>query len=90
MTTNILIKTDSKLRDSAKEVAEDLGVSLTTAVNAFLKQFVRDRRLELVSYPKVKASKLRQWAKDSKHMDEHPEEYKVFHSAEELMKDLEQ
>jgi len=89
MITNILIKTDSKLRDEAKSLAEEFGMSLTAVVNASLKQFVRDRRLELVSYPKVKASKLRQWAKDRKDMDEHPEKYKIFHSVAELTKDLE-
>lgn len=47
MTTTLTIKTDKKLRDDAKKVAHSLGVPLTTAVNAMLKQFVRDRRLVL-------------------------------------------
>ena len=45
--TTLTIKTPKKLRDEAKKVAKDLGVPLTTAVNAMLKQFVRDRRLVL-------------------------------------------
>ena len=47
MHTTLTIKTSKKLRDAAKKVAESLGVPLTTAVNAMLKQFVRDRRLLL-------------------------------------------
>lgn len=47
MTTTLTIKTDKKLRDDAKKVADSLGVPLTTAINAMLKQFVRDRRLVL-------------------------------------------
>lgn len=47
MDTTLTIKTDKKLRNDAKKVADELGVPLTTAVNAMLKQFVRDRRLVL-------------------------------------------
>lgn len=45
--TTLTIKTPKRLRDDAKKVAKELGVPLTTAVNAMLKQFVRDRRLVL-------------------------------------------
>ncbi|MBI5469702.1 type II toxin-antitoxin system RelB/DinJ family antitoxin [Candidatus Kaiserbacteria bacterium] len=47
MNTTLTIKTDKKLRDDARRVAHGLGLPLTTAVNAMLKQFVRDRRLVL-------------------------------------------
>ncbi len=46
--TTLTIKTPKKLRDEAKKVADALGVPLTTAINAMLRQFVRDRRLVLV------------------------------------------
>lgn len=45
--TTLTIKTPKKLRNEAKKVADSLGVPLTTAVNAMLRQFVRDRRLLL-------------------------------------------
>ncbi len=45
--TTLTIKTPKKLRDEAKKVAASLGVPLTTAVNAMLRQFVRDRALVL-------------------------------------------
>jgi len=89
MTTSILIKTDSKLRDEAKALAEEFGMSLTAIVNAGLRQFVQERRIEMVSYPKPKASKLREWARESKYMDDHPEEVIVSHDIDELMKNLE-
>lgn len=47
MNTTYTFKTNKKLRDDAKRVARSLGVPLTTAMNAMLKQFVRDRRLVL-------------------------------------------
>ncbi len=45
--TTIHIKTDVKTRDDAKKVAEDFGFSLTSLVNALLKQIARTRRLNL-------------------------------------------
>ena len=45
--TILNIKTDKKLKASAKAVADDLGVPLSTVVNAFLKQFVRDKSITL-------------------------------------------
>lgn len=46
-TTTIHIKTDVQTRDDAKKVAEDFGFSLTSLVNALLKQIARTKRLTL-------------------------------------------
>lgn len=43
--TILNIKTDKKLKEEAKNVAAELGVPLSTVVNAFLKQFVREREV---------------------------------------------
>lgn len=45
MKTILNIKTDKDLKEEAKAVAQELGVPLSTVVNAFLKQFVRDREV---------------------------------------------
>jgi len=45
--TILNVKTDKKLKNEAKKVAEEIGVPLSTVVNAFLKQFVRDKELTL-------------------------------------------
>ena len=47
MNTTLTIKIEKKLRNDAKKTAKELGVPLTTAVNAMVRQFVRDRRLVL-------------------------------------------
>lgn len=47
MNTTLTIKMDKKLRDEAKKTAKELGIPLTTAMNAMARQFVRDRRLVL-------------------------------------------
>ena len=43
MSTTLTIKTDKKLRDEAKRTAHELGIPLTTVVNAYLREFVRER-----------------------------------------------
>lgn len=43
--TILNVKTDKKLKEEAKKVSAELGVPLSTVVNAFLKQFVRDKEI---------------------------------------------
>lgn len=43
--TILNIKTDKKLKADAQKVAGELGVPLSTVMNAFLKQFVRDKEV---------------------------------------------
>ena len=45
--TVLTVKTDKRLKADAKKVSEELGVPLSTVVNAFLKQFIRDREVIL-------------------------------------------
>ena len=45
--TILNIKTDKKLKADAKKVASELGVPHSTVLNAFLKQFVRDKEITL-------------------------------------------
>jgi addiction module RelB/DinJ family antitoxin len=43
--TLLTIKTDKVVKKNAQDVAEEIGVPLSTVINAFLKQFVRDREV---------------------------------------------
>ncbi|MEK9154109.1 MAG: hypothetical protein AAB798_01405 [Patescibacteria group bacterium] len=47
MNTTLTVKMPKKLRDDAKKTAQELGVPLTTVINALARQFVRDRQLTL-------------------------------------------
>ncbi|HMA79197.1 MAG TPA: type II toxin-antitoxin system RelB/DinJ family antitoxin [Candidatus Paceibacterota bacterium] len=49
--TILNIKTDKKLKAEAKKVSEELGVPLSTVINAFLKQFVRNKEITLSANP---------------------------------------
>lgn len=43
--TLLTVKTDKNLKQAAKKTAEELGFSLGTLINAFLKQFVRNKEV---------------------------------------------
>lgn len=43
--TNITIRMDEELKREADELFDELGMSFTTAVNIFVKQAVRERRI---------------------------------------------
>ena len=45
MTTNINIKTDSELKQKAEALFSDLGMNMTTALNIFMRQAVRENRI---------------------------------------------
>ncbi|MFA5995892.1 MAG: type II toxin-antitoxin system RelB/DinJ family antitoxin [Patescibacteria group bacterium] len=42
-TTTMSIKIDAQVKQSAQQIAADLGLSLSGVVNGFLKQFVRTK-----------------------------------------------
>jgi addiction module RelB/DinJ family antitoxin len=49
MDTTITIKTKKNLLKEARELADEMGLNMTTLINTFLKQFIRNREITLVS-----------------------------------------
>lgn len=43
--TLVTVKTDKTLKLAAQEVAQEIGISLGTLINSFLKQFVRTKEV---------------------------------------------
>lgn len=69
MNTTLLLKTNKALKDEASRVAKELGVPLTTVVNAYLRQFVRDREIHISMEPILSAKKLKELLIISNDMD---------------------
>lgn len=51
MKTIINIKADKEVKKRAQDVARELGIPLSTVINAYLKQFIRTRRVILTHTP---------------------------------------
>ncbi len=43
--TILNVKTDKDVKERAQQTAKELGLPLSTVVNAFLKQFIRDKEI---------------------------------------------
>lgn len=83
----ITIKTDVSLKRAAKETAEELGLPLGTAINAFLRQFVRDREISLSASYKPSAY-LREILKEAERDLKTENFSKKFSSMEAMLADL--
>ena len=88
MNTTILLKTDKELKNKASRVAKELGGPLTTVMNAYLRQFVRDRRISLSIEPQLSDKKLKELLAISAEMDADIKNQKVFTNADDLLKHL--
>jgi len=53
MKTVINIKTDRDVKENAQETAKGLGLSLSAVINAYLKQFVRNKEVYFSVAPKM-------------------------------------
>ncbi len=53
MKTLINLKTDKELKKNAQKVAENLGLSLSAVINAYLKQFVRNKEIHFSIAPQM-------------------------------------
>lgn len=45
MTSTIILKTDSKLKQKAQQTAQDLGLTLTSVINGYLSEFVQKKAI---------------------------------------------
>lgn len=67
MKTTINIKADKEVKENAQRIAADLGLPLSAVVNAYLKEFIRERSvsfsIESQLRPEVKKM-LKQASKD--------------------------
>ncbi len=87
MDTTITIKTNKTLLKQSKRLAEELGITLTSVVNSFLKQFVRERKFSVSAEPMPTKEKMALWEQISKEMD-NGDFYGPFSDAESLFKHL--
>jgi addiction module RelB/DinJ family antitoxin len=55
--TLMSFKVDKSLKSSAQKIAEEIGVPLSTLINAFLRQFVRDEEVNFSLYVPTKRLK---------------------------------
>ena len=53
--TVINIKADKEVKKNAQKIAEELGLSLSAVMNAYLRQFIRNKEIHLSIAPRMSA-----------------------------------
>ena len=54
MKTQLIIKTDKEVKKTAQDVAEKLGLPLSTVINAYLKEFIRSQKVTFSMEPELR------------------------------------
>ena len=87
-TVNTSIKIDEKTKKEAQELFKDLGLSLSTAINIFLKQAVREKGIPFYINSLPENSELAQAFEEAKQIKKNPSNYKSYSSPEDMFKDV--
>ena len=53
MKTMINIKADKEVKENAQRIAKELGLPLSTVINAYLREFIRSREVHLSALPRM-------------------------------------
>ncbi len=54
MKTLLNFKIDTELKEEARKLAGEIGIPLSTIINAYLKQFIKTREIYFSSIPRMK------------------------------------
>ena len=87
-TVNISIKIDEETKKEAQKLFKDLGLNLSTAINIFLKQAIREKGIPFYINSLPENSELAQAFEEAKQIKKNPSNYKSYSSPEEMFKDV--
>ena len=87
-TVNTSIKIDEETKREAQKLFKDLGLSLSTAINIFLKQAIREKGIPFYINSLPENSELAQVFEEAKQIKKNPSNYKSYSSPEEMFKDV--
>ena len=84
------ISIDADVKAQAQELFADFGLDLSTAINIFLRQSIRENCIPFTIQREVPNADTIAAMKEADDMVKHPERYETFRSMEELKKALEE
>lgn len=86
VSTNISIDADIKAK--AQELFSDFGLDLSTAINIFLRQSVRENSIPFQIYRDVPNEETVFAMKEIEDMEKNPEKYKGYNDVNQMMEDI--
>ena len=85
---NTSIKIDEETKKEAQKLFKDLGLSLSAAINIFLKQAIREKGIPFYVNSLPENSELAQTFEEAKQIKENPSNYKSYSNPGEMFKDI--
>ena len=86
--TNLNIRIDSNLKKEAEDLFKRLGLNMSSAINVFLTQSVKEQAIPFEIKENRPNKKLLKALKEAEKMSKHPEKYKSYTNVDELFDDL--
>ena len=83
------ISIDADVKAQAQELFADFGLDLSTAINIFLRQSIRENGIPFAIQREVPNADTIAAMKEAEDMANHPERYKTYSSMDDLKKALE-
>ena len=88
-TSSMHIRVEPKVKEEAEKILNNLGMNSTEAINIFLRQVIINSGIPFeVKLPQF-SNELLEAIKEAEEIEKHPENYKKYHSVDELMEELE-
>ena len=88
VTSAINVMVDKKTKEEATSVLNELGLSMSTAINLFLRQVINNDGLPFEVRNPRPSKALKKALKEAEQIEKHPEKYKSYDNTEELFADL--
>ena len=86
--TNINIRIDRSIKEEADNLFKDLGMNITTAINLFLKQSIRNQALPFHVTRNIPNKETAEAIKELDNMLKNPQEYESYANVDELKRAL--
>lgn len=86
--TNLTIRIDKELKKKAEELFSDLGLSLSTAFNIFIKQSIREQGIPFAITRDIPNAETLEAIEEVQRMKQNPSLGKSYTDIDEMMKEL--
>ena len=86
--TNLNIRIDSELKNDAEDLFKRLGLNISSAINVFLTQSVREQAIPFEIREDRPNKDLIKALKEVEKMEKNPEKYKSYNNIDELIEEL--
>lgn len=82
------ISIDADVKTKAQELFADFGLDISTAINIFLRQSIRENRIPFMIQREVPNADTIAAMREAEQIAQHPEAYKRYHSFAELLQEV--